>query len=194
MRGRLGAECGAGPSWRPLAADGAAGAWPGGRAVCWGWGGCRWALGLGLGPGSWAALVLLPAVRQHQGQGPRPHMWVVSLLPCRLAGPLPWPSLGGAGPFCWWWFTCVHPAWLRSLGRKCPAPAPCSGHVWGSVSEVWNSGACLLTCGSPLSLSETPTTCRPRSTQTPVRKSVPSLPVPAPQGWLGDHVPVQPTP
>lgn len=133
----------------------------------------RWALGLGLGPRSWAALVLLPAVRQHQGQGPCPHMWVVSLFPCRLAGPLPWPSLGGAGPFCWWWFTCVHPAWLRSLGRKCPSPAPCSGPVWGSVSEVWNSGACLLTCGSPLSLAETPTTCRPRSTQTPVRKSVP---------------------
>ena len=53
----------------------------------------RWALGLGLGPRSWAALVLLPAVRQHQGQGPCPHMWVVSLFPCRLAGPLPWPHL-----------------------------------------------------------------------------------------------------
>lgn len=59
----------------------------------------RWALGLGLGPRSWAALVLLPAVRQHQGQGPCPHMWVVSLFPCWLAGPLPWPSLGGRGLF-----------------------------------------------------------------------------------------------
>ena len=87
---------GQGPPRRPLAEDGAAGAWPGRRAVCWGWGGGR--LTLGLGARSWAARASPPAVRQHQGQGPCPHMLVVSLLPCRLAGPLPWPSLWSTRP------------------------------------------------------------------------------------------------
>ena len=144
---------GQGPPRRPLGEDGAAGAWPGRRAVCWGWGGGRLTLGQGLslGPRSWAARASPPAVRQHQGQGPRPHLSVVSLLPCRLGGPCPGLHVeelvlrAGGGvvvPVC-----SPSPALLP--GPEVSFPSALLRAGLGQVSEAWNSGVCLLTCGSP---------------------------------------------